>query len=596
MCPDSNHQEEALETLEAKEVFAEEMISKKKKGLSKKKKTKASNSEEQMVFQQEKDLKPSEENFSSETSNPTEASTSSETVKDLAENDEISGKNGEAIGSFEKQLDALPTVEEKIHLCLQEMKEALSQEQRADFKKFWNTRNFCLALFKSRLNPQVRSRFWTEYMELSTEARKLRDILDEQTAFEIEQISLAIQAIKTDVEQYEQLLEQMALITFPERCREIALKSSLYSALQREISLLTTFASRVNALRKGVIHCKMRIKQKNQLLQELALLGDQIFPKRKDLIQKISQEFIQDILSFVEKYFQPDQVPALPYFVLREEIKHLQNVAKLLSVNTQAFVETREKLSECWNIIRDKEKEYKKQQDQKEEVFLENAKSVDEKILQFQEKMQQGLSTEQIRVEAEQILQYMRQIELGKEDVRRLKTQIRAIQNVNETKEKAVEDEKRAVQVRKHEEIQQLKDQTKKLLQDSDGLSLEAFISSLQNIQEKIETKALSKMDRQILDKLLKPLKTIAKEKKEKKTLSPEEKQSLEELREILQTKMARRKEIKELLEEYRKAHSSSGFDFEKAIMYRDLIDLEKNRLDKMNSDIAQIEEKIAGL
>jgi hypothetical protein len=591
MSLDSNNNQAT--TLESKETFVEDAVSKKKTNSPKKKTTKTASStvsltvssEEQLLLEQLKEpAKESEEKkeemISKEETPSVEAVTTSTEISK----------------TFEQQVDSLSTVEEKIHLCLQEMKEALSQEQRADFKKFWNTRNLCLLFFKARLNPQVRSKFWTEYMELSTEARKLRDMLDEQTAFEIEQMTLAVQSVKSDIEQFEPLLEQIPLICFPERCREIALKSSFYAVLQREIFLLTTFASRVNALRKGIIHCKMRIKQKNQFLKDLALLGDQIFPKRKDLIQKISQEFIQDILSFVDKYFQPNQTPALPYFILREEIKHLQNIAKLLSINTQAFVETREKLSECWNFVREKEKEYKKQQGQKEELFQGNAAGVDEKIQKFQEKMQTGLSTEQVRIEAEEILQYMRQVELSKEDVKRLKSQIRTIQDSVETNEKAVEDEKRAVHSKKQEEIQDLKTQTKALLRDADQLSFEEFIVSLQQVQEKIETKVLTKMDRQILEKLLKPLKTIAKEKKEKKNLSPEEKQSLEELKEILQTKIARRKEIKELLEEYRKAHNSSGYDFEKAITYRDLIDLEKKRLEKMNIDISQIEEKIASL
>ena len=53
------------------------------------------------------------------------------------------------------------------------------------------------------------------------------------------------------------------------------------------------------------------------------------------------------------------------------------------------------------------------------------------------------------------------------------------------------------------------------------------------------------------------------------------------------------RQEIKTNLEDYRKAVGGSGFDFEKAMLYRELMEEEKNRLDKVNHIIGEIEEKI---
>ena len=49
-------------------------------------------------------------------------------------------------------------------------------------------------------------------------------------------------------------------------------------------------------------------------------------------------------------------------------------------------------------------------------------------------------------------------------------------------------------------------------------------------------------------------------------------------------------------LETYRKALAGSGFDFEKAMRYRGLMDEEKVRLDKANHAIEEIETKIEEL
>ena len=54
--------------------------------------------------------------------------------------------------------------------------------------------------------------------------------------------------------------------------------------------------------------------------------------------------------------------------------------------------------------------------------------------------------------------------------------------------------------------------------------------------------------------------------------------------------------EIKEELEGYRKALGGSGFDFEKGMMYRELIETAKESLDKVSLAIEEIEAKIEEL
>jgi DnaJ-class molecular chaperone len=80
------------------------------------------------------------------------------------------------------------------------------------------------------------------------------------------------------------------------------------------------------------------------------------------------------------------------------------------------------------------------------------------------------------------------------------------------------------------------------------------------------------------------------------KVLSDDDLKTLENLRTILSQKKERRQEIKEQLETYRKSLGSSNLDFEKAMLHRELVDQEKERLEKANSGIAEIEQKIDAL
>ena len=106
--------------------------------------------------------------------------------------------------SFAEQLQEefakYPTPEEQLAAILVYMKKTIAQEGEADFKGFWEARKLCLEIFKKPLPSSVHANRWQEYIDISQEARRLKDILDEQTAFAIEQIELAIQSLEADLQ------------------------------------------------------------------------------------------------------------------------------------------------------------------------------------------------------------------------------------------------------------------------------------------------------------------------------------------------------------------------------------------------------------
>ena len=257
---------------------------------------------------------------------------------------------------FLSELEGKKKVEDKVRLCLDFMRGVLSQEKVLTFRDFWEAKKLCLDLFKGKISPHARSVFWSEYTELSDEVRKIKEVLDEQSSFAHEQMDLAITALESDLERGNTLHAELDGIEIPETMAE---NGESYQTMQKELNLLNTFAGRVNALRKELIPMSLRIRQKNRFFERLSQAGDQVFPRRKELIRGISEMFAEDIAQFVR------EEPSPPYFQRKEEIKFLQNFAKTLTLSTATFSETRESLSRYWDQVRQQEKEHSRKKVEK---------------------------------------------------------------------------------------------------------------------------------------------------------------------------------------------------------------------------------------
>src|SRR5271157_2177684 len=108
-------------------------------------------------------------------------------------------KSDETDRYFQEKLEKLGCNEDKVSLLLEEMKLAISQEGKANFKLFWKAKELVLGLFKETLHPMIRSQYWNQFVELSNEARQLKSHLEEATSFALEQIALAITALQEDL-------------------------------------------------------------------------------------------------------------------------------------------------------------------------------------------------------------------------------------------------------------------------------------------------------------------------------------------------------------------------------------------------------------
>jgi len=503
--------------------------------------------------------------------------------------------------AFSEKLKTFPTPEEGIAFGLEFMRQSISQEGSPHFREFWEARRLVLPFFRENINVAIRSKLWGEYVELTTEARRLKDILEEQSSFAAEQIDLAIQALEKELTHFDVTLKEMKEIHFPEASPTILDRRELYNQIQRELNLLNTLASRLNGLRKEIIKTDMRIRFKTRFLKRLSQLGDHIFPKRKELIEKVSAEFEKDVERFVAHHFQENGVVGAPYFAVREEIKALQGVAKVVTLSSGAFSRTRLKLSECWDKVRHLEKEYKKEAMQKKQEVSEQRQIVEVKLEELRSRAA-GLTLAALDQELQQIQKEMKELSLFREDIYALRYEMDKLREphlvLQEQKSReleAIEKEKLRL---KREKGALLKEKILQLQKEGGELELDPLVLRYEELVLELAQWEGSKIEKQPLDRLMRNLRDLVADRKEHSllNLSEDDRKALENLRLVLEQKKERRREIKEQLEACRKALAASSLDFEKAITYRELMDQEKERLEKANASIEEIEQKIQEL
>lgn len=497
------------------------------------------------------------------------------------------------------ELQKLNSGEDKIRTSLHFMQEALN-DKTPRFRDYWDGKRVCLPLFKEVLLPQARKELWEEYTRLSTEARHLKEIIDEQMEFTITQIDLAIQSVEEDLKNYEEILLSSPGFVFPESCVCLKSKSSFYSFHQKELYLLNAFAARINSLRKEVIKTEMRIRYKGKFFERLSFLGDTVFPKRKELIRIISEEFLKDVQMFVENSFSPENLRKVSAFFLRKEIKVLQTLAKELTLDTHAFTQTRLGLSKCWDLLDEYSKEKTKEFNQKKEEFQKNFEICSDKIRFLTERCQsEEYTIEEAMKVSHDILNFMKTVSLSSADVRSLKDAIsqarsplyERLKQAKMHREKEIETEQR----QRQEKIEDFKKRVERLLLEVDVLSLETLTESKEALQKQLAALAISQAERELLEYTLKKVRDVLMDKKEKAMmiLSQQQLQSLQDLKIVLEEWKKQKQEIKQQLDSYRKILSRSDFDFEKAMLYQELADTEKSRLNKINKTIEDIEIKI---
>ncbi len=502
---------------------------------------------------------------------------------------------------LEQELQTLPAPEDKLQRVLQFMESALAAYHPPKFKQFWQVRELCFPLFKQNLPQATRTLLWDRYAELSKEARRLKEVLDEQSAFASEQIDIAIQGVESDLATIAERLESLEPdVGLAINAKALASQNHWYAKVQYELNFLNSQAARINALRKELIKTDMRARKKNHFFQRLSALGDRVFPKRKELIQQLSVQFSKDIASFVSDHFSADYIQA-PFYFLREEIKALQSTAKILTLNAQVFRETRLQLSTCWDRVKELEKEKKKEHAQQRILFQEQVDVLKAQAEPLRYSPDTSTSSpEEAMQKLDALVASLRSLQWSREDIKDAKQYLfglreswQALLDKEESERQQVAQEKQRL---RREKVEELRKKVIALRESSPQESAEQLLQAREDIVAEIQKLGVTKSEKQEFDRLLKPLNDLVLEKKEQAllVLSDDQKQAYQQLRTILAQRQQRRQEIKDSLEQLRKAAAVSGLDFERAINCQAQIQEEKERLEKVQHGVLEMEQRLA--
>lgn len=238
--------------------------------------------------------------------------------------------------------EKVTTAEDRLRALLGEMGAILVEPGAPRFSEFWKGRKEMIILFKENLPVKVRAELWKEFAKISAEARKLKEILDEESSFAAQQIELAILSLEKDLENLPILREKMPSDISVAGSFTLKGKEGEYLALSKELSLLNTLGVKLRDLREELIKTGMRIRTKNQLFERLSRCGDLIFPRRKEVLSTLSSTFCKDVVSFCQGM---DGDLALSSADVKLEIEQLEKLSKELPLNSASFAKVRKDLS-----------------------------------------------------------------------------------------------------------------------------------------------------------------------------------------------------------------------------------------------------------
>jgi hypothetical protein len=507
--------------------------------------------------------------------------------------------------SFQQFLDSLKEVKEpekKLESAINYMEVTLSQSGSPHFKDFWEAKKLATDIFKEHINPTQRVTLWAKYSELCREARRLKEIFDEQSAFACEQIEIAVKAIEDEIQAISEKLSKTPPLKFAAKTRTVERNFENYNVRQKELNFLNVYATKVNSLRKELMKTEMRIRFKNKFFLRLSHLGDLIFPKRKTLIQEVSDLFRQDVEKFIEDTFS-GELRMTELFQVREEIKALQGVAKELTLNTEVFSHTRKKLSECWDSIKNQIHERKEAEHGQKEIYKQERDEFLKEIEELKKKCEEKTSTrEKLELELEAIVSKMRKATLGRQEIQILREKVREIRQYIFDQFKSAEELQReealVAEQNKLEKFKALEKTTTDLIRKVESLELEALLAAFDEVTKEISLFPASRQQKLDLDKKLRVLRDHVAEKKENKLLelSPDDKLAIEQLQVVLKERKERREEIKNRLEHFRKTQSSSSRGFALALETNTELEEEKERLAKIEASIFEVQDKIRKL
>ena len=527
---------------------------------------------------------------------------SQENKESTINQDPLVGKKQEilsgAVLALRQALALQQNPEEKLKMAVDFMKQSLAQEGTPRFKDFWDAKNLCLPLFKEKMSQSIKEIYWSKYLELATEAKRLKQILEEQSSFALEQIELALQALAEQVQQTQHATDLSGLQNLPKNLPLPQSSLDLYNSSCGWITRYTHLTSKLKALREEVIRTEMRVRHKNRFLKQMSELADIFIPKKKKLIQEVSQQFIEDVEHFVNLHLdlglQQAKDPRLNFKLLREQIQALQEIAKKLSLSAQAFTKSRQILSQAWDLMKILDKEKKKEFSEKkalQQQLIEQALDwIDTAVASWKDK--QPVSMQEIDTKKETVLAEIEKLDLSYSDKKWIRAKLFSVLDTFikpfEEKKAAIAEEKHKELLNKNAQLKHFKDTIRLYIVDSSQTSYLELTQAYQTYSTTLKDFVINKTEAAYLESLKKDLYETVLIKREN-----ELEQDQESLKILYLDWESFKEQTRNGLELYRKEESLSGFDFEQALIFKELKDLEKARLDRIMAHLKRLDDQL---
>lgn len=498
-------------------------------------------------------------------------------------------------GQFREARDALQNPIKRVRLCIVVMRQSLSKPNYPAFVLFWEAKKSALDSFKEISTPTVRSALWEEYIELTKEARRLSDLLQEQNAFSLEQIHLAVQVLEKDLEEEANKISSMDRITFPKEASILLDRETIYNNNQLQLNFIHAMASRIQTIRKELISIPTSMKHKGKLLQRLSSLGDQIFPRRKKMIQEMSALFYEDVQRFISKYFETkttvSKEKSPPLYLLKEEIKAFQKMAKVFSISSECFFSTRKLLGKCFDTIKQKEKERRLGYQEKKQKTQQAFESIYQEIQNFGKWITlDTFSKKTYSDKLKELIENMERVPFVHEQVKILRGELEKQKQLAE--DKHFQKDSCSSSATKRDEVAAFLRECHAAIEKANAISIQELVDLREDVIRKSLTMKFNLEEEIQYQLFLIELQIATTVKQEEACWQIEDtREKVQKLTDHLHVTFACKEEVKLQVESLRKLNSSSGLNFQQALLCRDCIQKARDYIEKINDSIEKLEE-----
>ncbi|MCY3974487.1 MAG: hypothetical protein OXF02_02960 [Simkaniaceae bacterium] len=254
-------------------------------------------------------------------------------------------ERSEPFRALESSVAEKKTGEEKLASVLAFMREGI-RTGPFRFDDLRAAKRLFTSLLKG-VEGEVRRRSEEAYEEVSRLVDRARTEFDAKMVSFIERTEFALDSIDADLDFSDRLIDRLAVPPLPEGASSLLREERFYVGRHKGVLFFRKVTTRLNDLRKEVSVSEIAAGAKGRLLKRISELGDQAFPKRKELVRAIGERFAEDVRLFIlsaEGGGSEDGSRSV-----FDGVKVLQACAKVLPLDSKVFASVRERLSALWD-------------------------------------------------------------------------------------------------------------------------------------------------------------------------------------------------------------------------------------------------------